>query len=272
MAPRALRGASTASANIHSTAIVERGAQVHGTCEIGPYCVVGKGVSLGPGNRLISHVVIQNRTTIGQGNIFHPFAVIGGIPQDTKYQGEPSQLVIGNNNIIRESVTLNIGTTGGGGVTRIGNNNLIMAYAHVAHDTSIGSHTIIANSCQIAGHVVIEDWATIGGLTGVSQRIRIGSHCYIGGCSGVDRDVPPFALGRGPTGNFVILGINVVGLKRRGFHRREIEVLQQLNRIFFQDKSLEKELALQHLESQLGGETSVQQFIKFVRASRGIFR
>ena len=258
---------------IHPTAIIDPDAQIHESCEIGPYCTVGRGASLGLGNRLISHVVIQNRTTIGEGNVFHPFGVIGGVPQDTKYKGEQSQLVIGNNNTIRESVTLNIGTTGGGGITSIGSNNLIMAYVHVAHDVTIGDHAIIANSCQIAGHVVIEDWATIGGLSGVSQHIRIGAHCYIGGCSGIDRDVPPFTLGRGPTGNFVILGINVIGLKRHGFSPKDIEVLQELSRIFFKDRSLERELALQHLESALGTEAVVQRFVTFVRNSKkGIFR
>ena len=225
-----------ARAEIHPTAIVHPDAQIHESCSIGPFCTVDKHVKLGPDCRLISHVIIQNRVTAGTGNAFHPFSVIGGIPQDLKYRGEDSELVIGNNNIIRELVTLNIGTTAGGNVTRIGNNNLLMAYVHIAHDSTVGNNVVVGNSCQIAGHVVLEDWATIGGVTGVSQYLRVGAHCYIGGCSGVDRDVPPFTFGRGPTGGFEILGINLVGLRRRGFSNEDIAALQEVNRIFFKDK------------------------------------
>jgi len=258
---------------IHPTAIVHADARIHESCEIGPYCAVGKDVTLGLNNRLISHVVIQNRVTVGNGNVFHPFAVVGGTPQDVKYQGEKTELIIGNDNIIRESVTLNIGTTGGGGITRIGNGNMFMAYVHIAHDTAVGSHTIIGNSCQIAGHVIIEDWVTIGGLTGVAHHLRIGAHCYIGGCSGIDRDVPPFTFGRGPTGHFFILGINLTGLRRRGFSKEEIAALQELNLIYFKSKMLDKSVALAHVEEMLGSMGVVQEFIKFVRTSqKGTFR
>jgi len=260
-------------AQIHPTAIVDPQAQIHQGCSIGPFCTVGKDVVLGPGCQLISHVVMQNRVTAGFGNIFHPFAVVGGIPQDTKYKGEETEVVIGNNNTIRESVTLNIGTTGGGGVTRIGSNNLLMAYVHVAHDCTLGNNIVIGNSVQIAGHVVIEDWATIGGVTGVSQHLQIGAHCYIGGCSGVDRDVPPFAHGRGPTGGFLIHGINLAGLRRRGFRKEEIAALQEINRVFFKDKARTKEDALAQLDATLGSVGVVRDFIKFVRGSKkGIFR
>jgi UDP-N-acetylglucosamine acyltransferase len=255
-------------AEIHSTAIVHPDAQIHESCSIGPFCTVDKHVTLGPGNRLVSHVVIQNHVTAGSENVFHPFAVVGGIPQDLKYQGENSEIIIGNNNTIRESVTLNIGTAGGGGITRVGNSNLIMAYVHIAHDNIVGNNIVIGNSCQIAGHVTIEDWATIGGLTGISQYVRIGAHCYVGGASGVDRDVPPFTFGRGPTGNFGILGINLVGLKRHGFRKEEIAALQELNRIFFKDKDREKDATLAQLEELLGSVGVVQEFIKFVRNSK----
>lgn len=228
---------------------------------------------MGPNNRLISHVVVQNHTTIGEGNDFYPFAVIGAAPQDLKYKGEKSELVIGDNNTIRESATLNLGTAGGGGVTRIGNCNLLMAYVHVAHDTTIGDNTVIANSCQIAGHVTIEDWAILGGLTGVGQFLRIGAHSYVGGCSGVDRDVAPFTLGRGPAGSFGIMGMNLVGLKRRGFKKEEIAALQEVDRLFFKDKTLDKGAALARLEETLGSVSVVLQFIEFVRASeKGIHR
>lgn len=259
--------------NIHPTAIIDPEAQVHESCEIGPFCTIGKGVRLGPNNKLISHVVIENRTTVGEGNVFYPFAVIGGKPQDLKYKGEPTELVIGNYNTIRESVTLNIGTEGGGKVTRVGDKNLLMAYVHLGHDTIVGNNTVIANGCQIAGHVTVQDWAIIGGLTGVSQFVRVGAHTYVGGCSGVDRDVPPFSYGRGPTGGYEVLGMNLVGLKRRGFTDDDISTLQEVNKIFFKDKSLEKEAALRKLEEQLGAKTVAQQFISFVRsAEKGIYR
>lgn len=258
---------------IHPTAIVHPEAQVHESCEIGPFCIVGKDAKLGAGNRLLSHVVLENRVTMGEHNVVFPFSVIGGVPQDLKYKGEATQLVIGDHNTIRESVTLNIGTAGGGGVTKIGDHNLLMAYVHLGHDTIIGSHTIIANSCQIAGHVTVEDWAIIGGLTGISQFVRVGAHTYVGGCSGVDRDVPPFSFGRGPTGSYEILGMNLVGLKRRGFVDEDITALQEVNKIFFKDKSLEKEAAIKKVEEKLNARPVVQQFVKFVRASeKGIYR
>jgi UDP-N-acetylglucosamine acyltransferase len=190
-----------------------------------------------------------------------------------KYRGEESALVIGDNNTIREAVTINLGTEGGGGTTRIGKCNLLMAYVHVAHDCSVGDNVVIGNCCQIAGHVRIEDWAVIGGLTGVSQRVRIGAHSYIGGCSGIDRDVAPFTLGRGPTGGFVISGMNLVGLKRRGFNREELAALQAVSRLFFKDKMLEKNDVLNQLERGWGSIEVVQQFIRFVRTSaKGVFR
>ena len=258
---------------IHPTAIVHPDAQISESCSIGPFCTVDKDVKLGPG--LQAYQPRRYAESRHHRNWKHFPSVFRHrrYPQDLKYKGENSELVIGNNNIIRESVTLNIGTTAGGNVTRIGNSNLIMAYVHIAHDSNVGNNVVVGNSCQIAGHVVIEDWATIGGVTGVSQYLRIGAHCYIGGCSGVDRDVPPYTFGRGPTGNFEILGINLVGLRRRGFSKEDISALQEVNRIFFKDKARDKEDAVAHLEKELGGVGVVQEFIKFVRSSqKGIFR
>ena len=254
--------------SIHPTAVVHPDAQIDDSCEIGPYCTVDKEVTMGPRNRLISHVVVQNWTTIGADNTFFPFAVIGAIPQDQKFRGEKAQLVIGDRNSIRESATLNIGTAGGGGVTRIGDDNLLMAYVHIGHDSRVNDHVVIANSCQIAGHVAIESWATIGGLTGVSQFLRIGSYCYIGGCSGVERDVPPFTLGRGPTGAFTILGLNLVGLKRRGFSKEDICLLREIERLFFEDKTTQRDAALDRIEQELGSAGVVKQFVDFVRGSK----
>ncbi len=264
---------SKSAMKIHASAIVHPDAQIHSSCEIGPFCTVGPEVKMGEGNCLLSHVVIEGRTTIGEGNVFHPFGIIGGAPQDLKYEGEPTELVIGNRNTIRESVTLNIGTKGGGGVTRVGDSNLLMAYVHLGHDTVVGSNTVIANACQIAGHVVIEDWAIIGGLCGVSQFLRIGAHCYVGGGSGVERNVPPFTFGKGATGAYENLGMNLVGLKRRGFDDQAITALREVDKLYIKDKSLEKEVVLRKIEEALGTIPVVQQFVKFVRASeKGVYR
>jgi UDP-N-acetylglucosamine acyltransferase len=262
-----------ATPRIHPTAIVDPNAQVHETCEIGPFCIVEKNVKLGPGNKLLSHVVIQNDTTVGKDNTFFPFSVIGGVPQDLKYEGENTELLIGDGNTIRESVTLNIGTKGGGGVTKVGNHNLLMAYVHLGHDTIVENNTIIGNSCQIAGHVLIEDYAIIGGVSGVSQFIRVGAHSYIGGFSGVDRDMPRFSLGRGPSPGFEIWGMNLVGLKRRGVSSDTISALQEVNRIFFKDKSTEKEVALKKIEQEVEQFPEVRQFVDFIRGSqKGVYR
>lgn len=261
------------AAKTHPTAIVHPEAVVHESCEVGPYCIIGPKVKLGPSNKLLSHVVMESRTTVGESNIFHPFSVIGGAPQDLKYRDEPTELVIGSHNTIRESVSLNIGTAGGGGLTKIGDYNLIMSCVHIGHDTIVGDRTVIAGGCQIAGHVKVEDWAIIGGLTGVAQFIRIGAHSYVGGCSGVDRDVPPFSFGRGPTGGYEVMGMNLVGLKRRGFADGDISTLQEINKVFFKDKSLEKEAALRKIEELFGASGIAQQFLKFVRGSeKGIYR
>jgi UDP-N-acetylglucosamine acyltransferase len=258
---------------VHPTSIIHPEAKVHPSCEIGPFCTIAANVVIGAENRLMSHVVIESNVTIGERNVFYPFSVIGGLPQDLKYRGEKTVLTIGNNNVIRESVTLNVGTEGGGGITSVGDHNLLMAYVHLGHDTRLGSHTVIANSCQIAGHVTIEDWAIIGGISGVSQFVRVGAHSYVGGCSAVDRDVAPFSMGRGSTGNYEVLGMNLVGLKRRKFSDEDISALQEVNKLFFKDRSLEKEASLQRLEEKLGSNKTVQQFIRFVRSSeKGTYR
>lgn len=261
------------SAKIHPTAIVHAEAQIDSSCEIGPFCTIGPEVKMGPNNRLMSHVVVESRTTIGQGNVFFPFSVVGAVPQDLKYAGEPTELRIGDHNTIRESVTLNIGTIGGGGVTSLGHKNLLMAYVHFGHDARVGDNTVIANGVQLAGHVVVEDWAIIGGLTGVSQFIRIGAHAYVGGCSGVDRDVLPFTYGKGPTGGYENMGMNLIGLKRRGFDDESIAALREVDKIFIKDKSLEREAALRKIEETRGEIPAVRQFLAFVRSSeKGIYR
>lgn len=258
---------------VHSSAIVHPEAKIDPTCEIGPFCIIGPKVTMGPHNKLESHVVVENRVTIGEGNTFFPFCVVGAVPQDLKYRGEDTEVIIGNFNSIRESVTINLGTAGGSGVTRIGDHNLLMAYVHLGHDSNVGSHTVVGNSCQVAGHVEIQDWAIIGGVSAISQFVRVGAHTYVGGFSGMDRDLPPFAYGMGITSNFEIKGINLVGLKRRGFKDEEISALQEVSKLFFKDKSLEKEVALRRVEEKLGALSVVRQFIDFVRAAeKGIYR
>lgn len=261
------------SPKIHASALVHPEAKIGKNCEIGPFCIVGPNVVLGDNNRLLSHVVVEHHTTIGDDNIIHPFAVLGAQPQDLKYRGENTKLLIGNHNTIRESVTINIGTQGGGGITKVGNHNLLMAYSHLGHDTIVGDRTVIANGCQIAGHVEIQDWAILGGLCAVAQFIRIGAHSYVGGCSGIDRDVAPFIVGKGTRTSFEVAGLNLVGLKRRGFTDQNIACLQEISQIFFKSKQLEKEAALKKIEETFTNEPLAKQFVDFARLSqKGIYR
>ena len=209
---------------IHSTAIIEHGARLGEGAVIGPYCCVGGMVEFGDGVRLHSHVVVAGKTTIGPNTHVYPFASIGHPPQDLKYKGEESELVIGANNVIREHVTMNPGTTGGGMITRIGNNCLFMVGAHVAHDCDVANHVILANNATLAGHVTVDDFAILGGLSAVHQFCRIGRHAMIGGMSGVENDVIPYGS---VTGNRARLeGLNIVGLRRRGFSRSEVAAMR----------------------------------------------
>ena len=217
--------------NIHTTAIVDSAAELGENVTIGPYCIVGPDVSLGDGVSLMSHVVVGGLTTIGANTHIYPFASIGLAPQDMKYKGERSELVIGWNNIIREYVTMHPGTEGGGMVTRVGNNCLFMGSAHVAHDCIIGDHVVMANSSAIAGHVKIGDYAILGGLSAVHQFVRIGEHAMIGGMSGVDQDVIPYGSAMGERAR--LSGLNIIGLKRRGFSRDDIHELRKAYRLLF---------------------------------------
>lgn len=213
------------TAVIHSTALVSESAKLGERVHIGPFCTVGPHVRIEAGTRLVSHVAIDGHTTIGAGNTFYPFASIGLPPQDKKYGGEQTRLTIGNNNTIRESVTINTGTVQDKGITQIGDNNLLMALVHVAHDCTIGNNCVLANSATLAGHVVMEDFAVVGGLTGVHQFVRIGCHAMIGGHSAVDRDVLPYATVAGERAR--LTGLNLTGLRRREFPRETIRALQQ---------------------------------------------
>ena len=217
---------------IHATAIVDSNAILHESVEVGPFCTIGAGVKIGKGTKLVSHVVLQGNVTIGEDNEIFPFASLGQPPQDLKFDGETTELIIGNNNSIRESVTMSLGTKGGGGVTSIGDNNLFMALAHVGHDCHIENNCVFANGATLGGHVYVGDNAIIGGLSAVHQFVRIGQHVIVGGVSPVVRDVIPFGA---VSGNRAHLdGLNLVGLRRRGFERETIKALMAAYKMVFE--------------------------------------
>ena len=250
---------------IHPSAQIHPEAKLDSDVEVGPWCIIGPHVKVGKGTRLLSHVVLDGWTDIGEKNIIFPFAVLGAIPHDLKYKGEPTRLVIGNGDTIREAVTMNLGTVGGGGVTQVGNNNLFMAYTHLGHDCIVGNNCILANSAGLAGHVTLQDFVTIGGMTGVSQFVRVGSHAYVGGQSGVEKDVPPFciAIGSRPC---ALKSANIVGLRRRGF---QSDVISKINEVIklWSRHDVQKEQCLLEIESQYGELPEVQTFVSFIRTS-----
>ncbi|HEX3412301.1 MAG TPA: acyl-ACP--UDP-N-acetylglucosamine O-acyltransferase [Stellaceae bacterium] len=248
---------------IHPTAIVAPGAMLAETVVIGPYCTVGEDVSLGPRVTLRSHVVIDGRTTIGEGTRLFPFASIGLEPQDLKYRGEKSELVIGRNNTIREYVTINPGTAGGGMATRIGDGSLFMVGAHVAHDCQIGNHVVMANNATLGGHVVVEDYAVLGGLCAVHQYARIGRHAMIGGMSGVERDVIPYGQVMGDRAR--LCGLNIIGMQRRGFSREDIQGLRNAYQFLFAADGTLSDRVNETVE-RFGGIGPVDEVIEFIRA------
>jgi UDP-N-acetylglucosamine acyltransferase len=255
---------------IHPTAVVEPGAKVDPSCEIGPYAVVGPDVALGPRNVLHAHAVVKGHTTLGAGNRVFSHAVVGEIPQDLKYAGEPTRLEIGDRNTFRECVTINTGTVGGGGVTRIGNGCLFMAYSHVGHDCEIGDGAIIANSVALAGHVLLEDHVHISGLAAAHQFTRIGRLAFVSGLTGVAMDVPPYCMVTG--GRAELAGLNTVGLQRAGMGEEQIGRVKQAYKILFRSNLALAE-ALAQLERELGGHPEIAHLLRFVRASqRGITR
>jgi UDP-N-acetylglucosamine acyltransferase len=256
-------------ASIHETAIVDAGAKIGADVSIGPYCVVGPDVTLGDGVVLKPHVVVDGVTEIGDGTQIYPFASIGLQPQDLKFSGEKSRLIVGRSNVIREHVTMNPGTEGGGMETRVGDNGLFMIGVHIAHDCIVGNNVILANNATLAGHVSVGDFAVIGGLAAVHQYVRIGEHSMIGGLSGVEHDVIPFGSVMGERA--CLSGLNIVGLKRRGYDRDTIHGIRAAYRGLFEGAGTLEE-RLEQVVAQFADNAVLQQVATFIRgdSKRGL--
>jgi UDP-N-acetylglucosamine acyltransferase len=261
-------------AQIHPTALVDAAAELDDSVQIGAYTLVGPQVRIGAGTVIGPHCVIEGRTTIGRDNRFFQFSSIGAVPQDMSYAGEPTELVIGDRNTVREFCTFNLGTLKEEGVTRIGSDNWIMAYVHVAHDVRLGDHTILANNATLAGHVHVGDWAVIGGLSGVHQFVHVGAHAMVGFQAHVAQDVPPFMTVDGHP--LVARAINQTGLKRRGFSTERMAVIKQMHKLLYRS-SLPLDQAIEAIQALKGGlaeaDPDVDVMLAFLSASRrGIVR
>ncbi len=256
---------------IHPQAAVAPGAKLGAGVKIGPFASVGEGVELGEGCVVHAHAVVQGPSRFGRGNVFHPFCVIGGDPQDYTYAGEPTELQAGEGNIFREYVTVSRGTKKGGGVTRIGDRNFFLAYTHIGHDCVIGSNILFVNAATLAGHVTIEDFATIGALSPVHQFCRIGRHAYIGACTVITQDVLPFSLVVTERGTRTF-GINAIGLERKGFSEERRKTLQRAFRVLLRSKRNTSQ-ALEEMRKSFGDSDDVREVIRFVESSeRGIVK
>ncbi len=255
---------------VHPTAIVHPKAELADSVEVGPFCVVGEHAIIGRGSYLISHVVIDGRTTLGENNQIHPFTVLGGVPQDKKYSNEPTQLEIGDGNTIRESCTLSLGTAQAEGVTRVGNNNWIMAYVHIAHDCQVGNNTIFANNATLAGHVMVEDWAILGGFTGVHQFCRIGEHSFCGVGTVLLQDLPPFITAAGNPAT--PRSINSEGLKRRGFGAETLLKIKKAYKTLYRS-GLTLEEAKHKIGELVASDSAIAPLLRFIDTpGRGIIR
>ena len=262
--------------SIHPTAIVDPRAQLDSSASIGPYSVIGPEVKIGARTTVGAHAVIEGRTTIGEDNrIFH-FVALGGIPQDKKYAGEPCELVIGDRNTIREFSTFNIGSPSGGGATRVGNDNWLMAYVHLAHDCVVGNHTIFANNSQLAGHVEVGDWSILGGFTVVHQFVRIGAHAMTAMCSLLFADQPPFVMSQGQPAQ--ARSMNYEGLRRRGFSAERIAAVKAMHKALYRD-GLTMEQARERIAALAAESPScapdvqlMEDFLSRVSPQRGIVR
>ncbi len=255
---------------IHPTAVIHSTAELEEDVRVGPYCVVGQNVHIGSGSELVSHVVVGRDTRIGAGNQIYPFASIGFAPQDLKYDGEPTRVEMGDRNTIREYVTVNRGTAGGGGVTRLGDDNFFMAYAHVAHDSLVGNRTIFANAASLAGHVEVQDDATVGAFSGVHQFCRVGAHGFIGGYSAANKDVLPYSRTVGNRAR--AYGANTIGLQRKGISEESIAAITRAYRILLSSK-LNTSQAVERIRSEITGVPEVDYLVRFIEESeRGVVK
>ncbi len=256
---------------IHPTAIVDPGARVAESAEVGPYCIVGADVEIGARTRVMGHVFMEGPLRIGEENVFFPYSTVGVAPQDLKYRGERSETRIGDRNRIREFVTIHRGTEGGGMLTSIGNDNLLMAYVHVAHDVKIGNHTVLSNAVTFGGHVIVEDWAVIGASTGVHQFCRVGKHAIVGGYSVITQDVLPFS-NTVTAREAKVFGENVTGLKRRGFSAETIDALHKAFRLLTRS-GLNTTQAVERIAAEVEMCDEVKELVEFIRASeRGVIK
>lgn len=257
--------------DIHPTAIIDPRAELAEDVKVGPYAVINGDAVIGKGTEVMAQAFVDSYTTIGEGCRIFPFASVGAEPQDLKFQGEKTELIVGNNVTIRESTTLHRGTADGGGVTRVGDGCLLMAYVHIAHDCQIGNDVIMANNLAMSGHVTVEDGATIGGMVGIHQFTRIGKHAFIGGFSRVSKDVPPYMLGEGAV-DFKLHGPNIIGLKRKGFPQETINALKDAFRIIFRNRRPLAQV-LEETRASFPDIEEVVTLVEFIRSSeRGVFR
>ena len=256
---------------IHVSAVVDPAARIHEEAQIGPYCVIGADVEIGARTRLMSHVFVEGPIRIGEDNTFYPYSTIGVAPQDLKYRGERSETRIGSRNKVREFVTIHRGTEGGGMLTSIGNDNLLMAYVHVAHDVRVGDHAVLSHGCTLGGHVLIGDWAVIGAHTGVHQFCRVGRHAMVGGYSVVTQDIMPFATTVSER-EIRVFGANRVGLERRGFSTEAIEPLQTALRLLTRS-GLNTSQAIGRIRSEVTPTPEIQELLAFIESSeRGVVK
>ena len=256
---------------IHSSAIVDPSARIDESAEIGPYCVVGEEVRIGPRSRLMAHVFIEGPIDVGEDNVFYPYSTVGVAPQDLKYEGERSETRVGHRNRIREFVTIHRGTSGGGMLTSIGDDNLVMAYTHIAHDVQVGNHTVLSHGCTCGGHVIIEDWAVIGAHTGLHQFCRVGKHAMIGGFSVVTQDVLPFSLTSSDR-DVKAYGANKIGLERRGFSTDAIDALHKAFRLLTKS-GLNTTQAVDRINSEVEHTPEIDDLLAFLaRSERGFVK
>ncbi len=256
---------------IHLTAIIDPSARIAESAEIGPYSIIGADVEIGARTRVVAHAFMEGPLQIGEDNIFFPYTTVGAAPQDLKYHGEPSATRIGHRNRIREFVTIHRGTEGGGMITSLGDDNLLMAYVHVAHDARIGNSTMLANAVTLGGHVTVEDWAWIGASTGVHQFCRVGRHSFVGGYSVITQDVLPFS-NTVTAREAKVFGANATGLKRRGFSPAAVDSLHKAFRLLTHS-TLNTSQAVERIEGEVEPSPEVNELLDFIRqSSRGFVK